>query len=71
MSKISEIDKNLAVKDVVSENGLIFRNSLSAPFSLYGLLQTTPFLRFPLEIAEKVNPGVAGRSCQVFVGKFF
>ena len=61
MSKISEIDKNLAVSDTVSENGLIFRNSLSAPFSLYGLLQVTPFLRFPLETAKKVNPGVEGQ----------
>lgn len=60
MSKISEIDKNLAVSDTVSENGLIFRNSLSAPFSLYGLLPVTPFLRFPLETAKKVNPGVEG-----------
>lgn len=58
MSKISEIDKNLAVKDTVSENGLIFRNSLSAPFSLYGLLPTTPFLRFPLETAQSVSRGV-------------
>ena len=60
MSKISEIDKNLAVSDTVSENGLIFHNSLSAPFSLYGLLPVTPFLRFPLETAKKVNPGVEG-----------
>ena len=60
MSKISEIDKNLAVSDTVSENGLIFRNSLSAPFSLYGLLPVTPFLRFPLETAKNVNPGVEG-----------
>lgn len=58
MSKISEIDKNLAVSDTVSENGIIFRNSLSAPFSLYGLMPTTPFLRFPLETAQRVSPGV-------------
>ena len=60
MSKISEIDKNLAVSDTVSENGLIFRNSLSAPFSLYGLLPVTPFLRFPLETAKKVTPVLRG-----------
>ena len=60
MSNISEIDKNLAVNEVTSTDGLIFRNCLSSPFSLHGLLPTTPFFRLPLEIAETVNPGVMG-----------
>ena len=60
MSNISEIDKNLAVNEVTATDGLIFRNCLSSPFSLHGLLPTTPFFRLPLEIAETVNPGGMG-----------
>ncbi len=58
MSQISEIDKNLAVNATVCENGIIFRNSLSDPFSLCGLLPVTPFLRLPLETAQNTNSGV-------------
>ena len=58
MYQITEIDKNLAVNATVCENGIVFRNSLSSPFSLCGLLPVTPFLRLPLETAQNTNSGV-------------
>jgi hypothetical protein len=59
---IDKIDTNLAAEQV-EEDGLVYRNALTAPFSVHGLMAPTedaPFFhRIPRELAEQVNPGVA------------
>ena len=59
---IDKIDTNLAA-EMVEEDGLVYRNVLTAPFSVHGLMAPTedaPFFhRIPRTLAEQVNPGVA------------
>lgn len=59
---IDKIDTNLAA-EIVEEDGLIYRDARTAPFSIHGLRMPTvdaPFFhRIPRELAEQVNPGVA------------
>lgn len=61
MSKIGEIDKNLAVIGTIQGESLSFYNVRHNPFMIYGLLsgrEGEPFRRLPLEVAEKIGPGV-------------
>ncbi|MBQ6876673.1 MAG: SGNH/GDSL hydrolase family protein, partial [Lachnospiraceae bacterium] len=61
MSKIGEIDKNLAVPGTIQGENLNFYNVRYDPFAIYGLLpgrEGEPFRRLPLEVAEKTSPGV-------------
>lgn len=61
MSKIGEIDKNLAVPGTIQGENLNFYNVRHDPFAIYGLLpgrEGEPFRRLPLEVAEKTSPGV-------------
>ena len=63
MSKIEEIDRNLAVTDRIGEQELIFRKAGEPPFAVYGLLFEQPggpFFRIPLAVAKQANDGVVG-----------
>ncbi|MDD6175940.1 MAG: SGNH/GDSL hydrolase family protein [Firmicutes bacterium] len=61
MSKISEIDRNLAVRGKIEGVELCFRNARQEPFAVYGLLpggEHEPFRRIPQQTAQAVNEGV-------------
>nr|WP_300838517.1 SGNH/GDSL hydrolase family protein [uncultured Acetatifactor sp.] len=61
--KISEIDRNLAAQSKLDIKGLQYRNALEEPFDIYGLYrpkETGQYRRLPMEVAERVNEGVAG-----------
>ena len=55
---ISKIDTNFALPGAVQKEDLVWMNVAEAPFVTYGAVQTEPYLRMPVEIAETVNDGV-------------
>ena len=60
MPDIAQIDKNFEVKTEIGSE-LVYYNALSAPFSVHGLMHDGEiYRRMPKEVAERVNPGVAG-----------
>ena len=56
--RLSEIDKNLEVVSKIEREDLVWLNAAEAPFKIYGAVSCDPYLRLPLEEAEKVSPGV-------------
>ena len=62
---IAEIDKNLAVAETISKDGLRFYNVKNAPFEIYGLYEPKSegkFRRMPQEVADTVSEAVGGLS---------
>lgn len=59
MKSITEVDKNLAVKDVIEKDGIEFYRMPQAPFSLHGVYYDNGmFRRIPTDVAERVSEGV-------------
>ena len=61
--KISEIDKNLALDTVTSDENTVFLDVSQPPFQVTGVLlpteQESYYRRMPQELADRVSPGVA------------
>ncbi len=55
---ISKIDANLALPGKVEREDLVWMDASAAPFVTYGAVQTSPYLRMPVEAAETVSEGV-------------
>lgn len=59
MKSITEVDKNLAVKDVIEKDGVAFYRMPQAPFSLHGVYYDNGmFRRIPTDVAERTSEGV-------------
>ena len=59
--KISDIDKNFAVKTGLGLNPIVWLDAKEKPFRVHGLAVAkpgTPFLRMPAEVAASVSDGV-------------
>lgn len=54
---ISKIDANLAIKTDVDRENIVWMDAAQAPFVIYGAVQKKPYLRIPVDIAQKVSPG--------------
>ncbi len=60
MSNISNIDKNFAVETKIKKGGILFHDSKSEPFKIYGVFyENGCFRRLPENVAKQVNAGVA------------
>ncbi len=61
--KISEIDKNLALDIITSDENTVFMDAAGEPFEVTGVLLPTAeepyYRRMPQAIADQVSPGVA------------
>lgn len=61
--KISEIDKNLALDIVTSDENTVFMDVSKEPFQVTGVLLPTPeepyYRRMPQELADRVSKGVS------------
>lgn len=55
---ISKIDKNLEVKTNINKDDIIWLDASQKPFVVYGAVSTEPYLRIPLDIADKVSPAI-------------
>ena len=59
MKKISDIDKNFAVKTEIKRDGLKFHSVFEETFSIHGVIyENGCFRRMPQDIADRVNDGV-------------
>lgn len=58
--KLSEIDKNFQINTNVPKDDIIWLDASQEPFKVYGASSCNPYIRMPLDIAEKVSPGVLG-----------
>ncbi len=59
MKNISEVDKNFAVNTNISDENIVFYNSLDKPFKIYGVFHDgIKFRRIPENIAKAVSDGV-------------
>lgn len=57
--RIEEIDSNFQLETQIKREGLRFLNVTEKPFTVHGLIRISDrWVRMPLDIAEKVNPGV-------------
>lgn len=56
---IAEIDKNLVIETEFEREGLVFKNSLDAPFKIYGVYHDgKQFRRLPQDVADATSEGV-------------
>ena len=56
---ISDVDKNFKVETEIEREGLVFRNILSEPFSVYGVFrENDAWVRMPDAVAKEVSHGV-------------
>ena len=59
MKSITDVDKNLAVNDVIEKDGIEFYRMPQAPFSLHGVYyENGAFRRIPTDVAERTSEGV-------------
>lgn len=59
IKKISDIDKNFAVKTDIKRDGLKFHSVFEEAFSIHGVIyENGCFRRMPQDIADRVNDGV-------------
>ena len=58
---IAEIDSNLRLETSLSEPDIVWADAATAPVRLYGAAAGSdgPYRRLPVEVAQRVNPGVA------------
>ena len=57
--RIEDIDSNFKLETSINREGLRFLNAAEPPFNVHGLIRISDrWVRMPLDIAEKVNPGV-------------
>lgn len=58
---IAEIDSNLRLETSLSEPDIVWADAATAPVRLYGAAARSdgPYRRLPVEVAQRVNPGVA------------
>ena len=70
MSKISEIDKNFAVKDRVNNTELCFYDARLSPFEISGVItENNQFRRIPNAVAASVSEGVASLNAHTAGGR--
>lgn len=55
---IAEIDERFKINTNIEINDIVWYNSANKPFEVYGAVGTNPYIRMPLDTAEKVSGAV-------------
>ena len=57
--KLEQIDKNFNLPKSLDVNDIVWRDASGEPFKLYGAYSANPYLRMPMDVAERVSDSVA------------